>query len=90
MKTIWKYQFDEDTENGEAGFDAPNGFTVLSVQMQQGRITLWTLVDTDRAKFRFVFKFYGTGEEIPTDPGNYAGTVQSGCLVWHCFVLGVL
>lgn len=65
----------------------PEGARMLTVQLQRGEIMLWALVNESvNEEVRYV-NIYGTGNPITsTCMGQYVGTVQQGCFVWHIFV----
>lgn len=84
MKKVFKYPLeviDEQTVPMSAGAE------LLSVQMQNGQVCLWALVDIneDAMCLRRVF-IHGTGHEIHHD-GKYVATFQArdGALVFHVF-----
>lgn len=82
MKRIWKYTLTPICE-----LDIPKGAKVLSVEVQHGKPRIWILVDTDAEMESRTFCSYGTGHDIPDDPGAYIGTLQlkEGTLVFHVF-----
>jgi hypothetical protein len=84
MKTIYKYRLDL-----ESALFMPKDAQVLSIQMQDGFVCLWALVDTDNEKEMRIFMCYGTGMKIADSayPMDFLGTVQadSGSLVLHVF-----
>jgi hypothetical protein len=60
------------------------------VQEQHGEVVAWFLINANeenRIMKRRIFNFYGTGHEIPDNPGRYLGTFQlkGGMLVFHLF-----
>lgn len=69
----------------------------LSVQIQNGRLCLWAVVDLPRVSSeplgesetlttRYV-KIFGTGHEVEHfDDLEYIDTVQDGQYVWHVFI----
>lgn len=82
MKTIWKWILPID-----GMISAPIGAKVLDVQSQDGEPCLWLLVDPSGCKVDRKFTTYGTGHQVPDDPGEYVGTYQllDGALVFHVF-----
>ena len=78
MKVIWKWPI-------EPVLMMPAGCQVLDVQQQGGVLTLWALVDPNAATNPRHFRVYGTGEELPDNPGDYVATAQVGPMVWHVF-----
>lgn len=83
MRTIWKYEL------GVA--DAivmylPQGAIILTVQNQDGRMTMWAEVLPDAPKERRIFVIRGTGHPMQGNETIYIGTVQmSYGLVWHVY-----
>ena len=82
MKTIWKRPLVSD---GIVEF--PRGATILSVQTQAGVPTVWALVDPAAPLEAIPVAIYGTGHDLPDDPGRFIGTFQlhGGALVLHAF-----
>lgn len=81
MKTIFKYPLLEASQT----VLMPKGAQVLCVQMQGGNPCIWALVDDRVAGGLRTFRFYGTGHNMPPNPGEYIGTVQGSGLVFHLF-----
>jgi len=71
----------------EAKLSMPEGAKVLSVQVQKEEAQLWALVDSLANKETRHFITYGTGHQIPDNPGTYIGTFQfkNMGLVFHVF-----
>ena len=67
----------------------PAGALILDVQCQGEEMRLWALCDDDAARGieDRVIRVYGTGSQIPSEPGMHIATVQmcGGKLVWHVF-----
>lgn len=83
MKTIHKYPLKvADTQKLQLPWKAQ----VLSVQFQAGELMMWALVTPDAPKVERTIHTYGTGHQVPVDPGTHIGTVQQGGLVWHLFI----
>jgi len=82
MKTIWKYDI-----NPYSKLKIPKGAEILSVQCQKDKSCIWVLVDPSNEKELRVFRGYGTGHELPDNPGKFIGTFQlfDGDLVFHLF-----
>jgi hypothetical protein len=82
MKTIWKW-----TLRPETTINMPHGAKLLAVQEQRGEAQLWALVDPGAKTYPRTFRVYGTGHDLPDDPGQYVGTFQmnGGALVFHVF-----
>ena len=87
MKKIFKYVI--DNLDKEARFSVPLNSKVLSIQVQDGRPTIWMLIDDSIIKNSEtrIFKLFATGEEFDTEEWNvYYGTVQLGSrFVLHLF-----
>lgn len=86
MKTIWKWTLQPKTT-----ISMPAGAQLLAVQEQYGQPQLWALVDPTAAPSPRHFSIYGTGHEMPDNPGQYVGTFQmhAGQLVLHVFEVGI-
>jgi hypothetical protein len=82
MKTIRKW-----TLRPETTINMPHGAKLLAVQEQRGEAQLWALVDPGAKTYPRSFRVYGTGHDLPDDPGQYVGTFQmkGGALVFHLF-----
>lgn len=72
MKRIYKYplQFQD-----RQIVPLPTGAAILTVQVQQGEICLWALVEPSLPQQARVVQIYGTGHPAD-DAGVYVGTVQ--------------
>ena len=80
MKTIYKYELPTHQR-----IVLPENYVVLSVGMQRDTTYLWCLVDPASNKKEVQFSIYGTGWDMPNDPGKYIGTYFDGSFVWHVF-----
>jgi hypothetical protein len=82
MKTIWKWTLQPETT-----INMPHGAKLLAVQEQRGEPQLWALVDPGAKTYPRTFRVYGTGHNLPDDPGKYVGTfqIQNEALVFHVF-----
>jgi len=82
MRTIWKYEIQPECE-----IEMPRGAEILTVQAQNDIPQLWGLVNPAAEKVKRSFHAYGTGHEVPDQPGRHIGTVQleDGTLVFHIF-----
>lgn len=87
MKTIWKYTLNLATL--PQMIEMPFGAQLLDMQMQNGEMQLWALVDPTHIKTNRKFVTYMTGGTLPDNPGKYLGTVQrfDGALIYHMFEL---
>ena len=67
--------------------ELPIGAKILSIQVQSRIPRLWALVDENAQKEMRTFATYGTGYEVPDNPGSYIGTYQlvDSDLVFHVF-----
>lgn len=67
--------------------DMPAGATILTTQLQYGVLCIWFLCDPTMHFARRRIVVYGTGHELPPNPGKYIGTVQlnDGGLILHVF-----
>jgi hypothetical protein len=83
MKTIWKYSM----MTPECDFEMPKGAQILCVQVQNEIPQIWALVDPGLDRNTRRFRTYGTGHDIPENPGKYIGTIQMyrGRLMFHVF-----
>jgi len=84
---IWKWEInitDSQTVN------MPVGAKLLDVQMQNSACCLWALCDQFNQYEERRIRFYGTGNPMPDDPGEYVATFQTfdGALVFHVFDMG--
>ena len=86
-KTIWKYPL-KVTDGQNISF--PKGAEFLDIQVQNGEVYLWALVDPEAdTETRFI-EIFGTGHPVVYDMGvsrEYISTFQmkGGQLVFHAF-----
>lgn len=82
--TIWKYPLELTDQQT---IQAPLGCKVLSVQMQNGQLTAWMLVNEAAPLAGYTFWVVGTGHPMPSgvSAAMHIGTVQQGRYVWHVF-----
>jgi hypothetical protein len=59
--TIWKYPVPLDTPGAVFHLKMPVGAEVLTVQLQQGKPTIWALLDPDARMIQRSFRIVGTG-----------------------------
>ncbi len=87
MKTIWKYPLPYLCDRFE--LKMPFGARCLDVQVQNGCLVLWALVDPEATLVRQSFSCVGTGHPFDHDDlMTYIATVQGERgLVWHFFHL---
>lgn len=83
MYSIYKYNLDL-TERQT--LNLPKGRKFLDVQVQNGKIVIWLLVDPNAELIGQQFRIIGTGQRLNSIPtGQYLGTVQLDSFVWHLF-----
>ncbi len=84
MKKIWKYML---ILSDHPFISMPKGAIVLSVDVQDGHIQIWALVDPEAPKEPRGFRMAGTGHPVEDAIASmrFIGTVQMGEFVWHIF-----
>jgi hypothetical protein len=83
MITIYKYQF-EIADRIE--IEMPIHSDILSIQLQDGKPTMWAKVDTSLQMVKRIFVVFGTGHEISSVfDYRHIGTIQYKGGVWHIF-----
>jgi len=82
MKKIFKYTLTPD-----CCLQVPEGATPLFVGNQKEEAQIWFLVDPSNKKEIRRLHIYGTGHEMPDNPGIYLGSflMSGGSLVFHVF-----
>ena len=64
----------------------PEQYKVLTAGPQGDYDCVWIQLDSEREEmFELIFKIYGTGREIPANPGIYVTTYFEGPFVWHVY-----
>lgn len=83
MKKIFKYIL----HSVSTPLSVPVGAETLCCKKQNDKPCIWMLVDPDAPMENRLFTIYGTGHEMPDNPGKYIGTFYeySGTLVFHVF-----
>lgn len=83
MKTIWKYTM----LGPDCDFQMPKGAKILCIQTKDEIPQIWALVDPALNTTVRRFMTYGTGHDVPENPGEYIGTFQTlgGRLIFHVF-----
>jgi hypothetical protein len=82
MKTIYKYQL----QLGDQRILLPENAQVLSTGVQNNKILIWVLVDTDNTIVPRLISVVGTGWEVPDMfRRRFIGTLQIENFVWHVF-----
>lgn len=62
------------------------GAKILCLQYQNGIPCLWVEADSSGLWQSRQFRAYGTGWDLPDDPGSYIGTLQDAeGNVWHFY-----
>ncbi len=89
-KQIWKYELQVNANLYPKSISMPKNADVLSVQVQNGIVCLWALVDPLAEKEPRSFEVFGTGHEIHYDMGverRFVATFQllNEGLVFHVF-----
>jgi len=81
-KTIYKYGLTPSHTN----LWLHEGYKLLDVQVQQNAPVVWVLQDVDKPVVHASLWTFGTGWNLPDNPGEYIATFQleSG-LVFHVF-----
>ena len=64
----------------------PAGAQILTVQIQDDKPMLWALIDPNETLFSTrILGIYGTGHNVPYNPGKYISTFQLKGMVFHVF-----
>ena len=63
----------------------PEGFEVLNVSNEGGRIVFWAEADEEEELVDIDFYVVGTGNELEHPLRVYMGTVQMNGFVWHVY-----
>lgn len=66
----------------------PKGARIISAGNQAAQLVLWAVVDPEQALAGHLVAVYGTGWDIPSEPGRFVNTVQVDSYVWHVFDCG--
>jgi hypothetical protein len=83
MITIYKYQFNV-ADSFE--IEMPIHSDVLSIQLQNGKPTMWVKIDTSQEMVRRMFLAFGTGHPMTSLIDlRHIGTIQINGFVWHIF-----
>ena len=86
VKKIYKYPL--DATSVEQTIQMPYDAEILDVQIQNGNLFLWAVVDPDKDNLMRKFCIFGTGWTLPYRFSNrfkHLKTVQDGAFVWHVF-----
>ena len=82
-KTIWEFPlYPNDTS-----IQMPSGARLLTAREQGDAICVWAEVDPDAGNEVRGFNVFGTGHEMPENPGSYLGTamLEGGRFVFHVY-----
>jgi hypothetical protein len=84
--TIFKYRLDGGTNT----IEMPQGARILSLALQRGVPHVWALVDQKMPTVLRTIRVYGTGHDMPDDPGHFIGTflIRDDSFVFHAFDCG--
>jgi uncharacterized protein YuzE len=84
MKKIKKYELEITTSQT---IKMPYDSEILYLGIQNEKICLWVLVDTEHKPENINIEIYGTGNSINSemDIDNHLGTVQLNSIMWHVF-----
>ena len=67
-------------------YTMPEGSKMLSIQLRNTRLFLWTEVDQNRNSEQVTIHSFATNEEIPLNLKlEHISTVQMGYNVWHFY-----
>lgn len=84
MSKIYKYPL---LMTGEQTVTFPKGSRIIHVGVQDGIICIWARVDPDAEPRKVSVYIYGTGDEVPDDIVEHAGTVITpNGFVWHVYL----
>lgn len=84
MTTIYKYSLDIC---GVQIIEMPAGARPLCIQVQNGAVQLWAMVDSDKELEHRSIVMLGTGWRVEQpEELDYIDTVQLGNFVWHFFM----
>lgn len=79
---IWKYEL---KIKAVQDIELPLGAEPLSVQVQNGKVCIWTTAMPASITKPVRFYIVGTGDTVPDSAAKYLGTVQVSPYVWHFF-----
>jgi len=82
---IWKYTLKDLTTQIVR---MPMKSEILDIQMQDGKPTIWAMVDPNSLEIEVKINRYGTGNEIECNDSQdeYLATLQDDGYVWHFFM----
>ncbi len=82
MRSVRKYQI-SSMLNPIASM--PKGAKILKLAHKKSTPIIWAEVDTDKPNVKRLIRTYETDQELPDEPGQYLGTVETLGIVFHCF-----
>lgn len=66
----------------------PEGYKVLKAGLRDGDLFIWVELEKDREEvFAIQIMVYGTGMEIPENPGTYIDSIFQEEFVWHVYYI---
>lgn len=83
-KVIYKYPIWGNVHSIGYEVEMPLTAKILTVEPQNGQLTIWAEVDPDDQPVRRDINGVGTGHPVPE--GEYLTTVQQGSYVWHLYL----
>lgn len=82
---IWKYPIEKDALVTEHMILEGGKFHHVDFIPETQEAAMWFLVEPTKPAVKRVFRFYGTGQEVPHR--GYLGTFITGIFVWHLYEL---
>lgn len=81
---VFKYQLKDDRVNE---IELPKNARILKIDVQNGIICLWALVDPKYPLTRRVIEIFGTGHDMPEANRAYIGTfsMEEMKYIFHAF-----
>jgi len=86
MQTIYKYILDSWLVGQPQTVNMKKSAKILSSAMQNDKLCIWAIVDTESPDEQRSFIIIGTGHNLASSfKLNYISTVQDSPYVWHLF-----
>ncbi len=63
----------------------PKGAKILKLAHKKSQPIIWAAVDTEKPFVKRLIRTFKTDEELPDEPGQYLGTVETLGMIFHCF-----
>lgn len=63
----------------------PKGAKILKLAHKKSSPMIWAMVDTDKPIVNRLIRVFDTNEQLPEEPGEYLGTVETLGCIFHCF-----